>query len=353
MRRNRDLLLITTMAMVSTLLTGHVALAEETLAERKARLQQLSPDELWQLGIKQERFQQLPTTRQAELRKLHDDLQLDPQSDKLLDILGRYHEWLQTLPAAQRAELLSLSAEERVARIRKIQIDRQKEAERRGGSGRFLDQATQKIVLDWLDLLAQRHESEFLENQNPRFKELLDQITDPRRKRLMIIGAALRPRGETGKPWSPSEEEIKELVAQLPAELKNDVESRKSREERIERIQELIRSAYFSLWQPSQEDLQRFYSEDLAVADRDWLDAMPRERFQRELRKLYAEQMGRRGGFGGGGGDGPRSPFPFIPPGRGPIGFGEGPPRGTKNGEARPPRGGPPRSAPPDLPPPQ
>ncbi|MFM8251143.1 MAG: hypothetical protein ACKOBW_06060 [Planctomycetota bacterium] len=288
------------------------ASAEETLEERRARLKQLAPDELWQLAIKQERFQQLPPARQADLRKFHGDLQTDPQADKLQEILNRYHEFLQTLPAAQRAELLSLSAEERVARIRKIQQDRQKEDERRQGGGRPIDPADQKAILDWLDQLAIRHETEFTQNSNPRFKEFLEQITDERRRRLMLIGAALRTRGESSKPWSPSEQEVQELVAQLSPNLQRDLESRKTAEERLERVQELIRWSFFSLWQPSAEDLERFYSQDLSVADRDWLDAMPRERFQRELRKLYAERMGRRGG------EGPRPPFPFGFPGRGP-----------------------------------
>lgn len=292
------------------------ASAEESLEERRARLKQLAPDELWQLAIKQERFQQLPPTRQAELRKFHGDLQIDPQTEKLQEILNRYHEWLQTLPAAQRAELLSLSAEERVARIRKIQQDRQKEDERRQAGGRSIDPADQKIILDWLDQLAIRHEAEFSQNSNPRFKEFLDQITDERRRRLMLIGSALRTRGEANKPWSPSSTEIQELISQLSPALRRDLESRKTEEERLERVHELIRGSFFSLWQPSAEDLERFYSQDLSVADRDWLDAMPRERFQRELRKLYAEQMGRRGG----GGEGPRPPFPFGFPGRGPGG---------------------------------
>lgn len=292
------------------------ACAEETLTERRTRLKQLAPDELWQLAVKQERFQQLPTARQADLRKFHGELQNDPQADKLQEILNRYHEWLQTLPAAQRAELLSLSAEERVTRIRKIQQDRQKEDERRNADGRAIDPADQKAILDWLDRLAIRHEAEFSQNLNPRFKEFLEQIKDERRRRLMLISSALRTRGESSKPWSPSADEVQELVSQLSPKLQRDLESRKTAEERLERVHELIRWSFFSFWQPSAEDLERFYSQDLSVADRDWLDAMPRERFQRELRKLYAEQMGRRGG----GGDGPRPPFPFGFPGRGPGG---------------------------------
>ena len=88
----------------TTLVRGH----DESLGQRRARVNQLTADEKLELQRKQERFESLPIAERERLRQLHVQLESRPDSEQLLQVLRRYDQWLGSLQSGQRAKLLAL-----------------------------------------------------------------------------------------------------------------------------------------------------------------------------------------------------------------------------------------------------
>ncbi|OHB81645.1 MAG: hypothetical protein A2V98_06845 [Planctomycetes bacterium RBG_16_64_12] len=104
------------------------ARAEETLAERRARIERMSPAEKAELRRAQERFAALDGAEQQRLRELHEKIEADARSEALWDVVEQYCEWIKTLTPSERAELLELPPAERIDRMKAL---RKQQAERK------------------------------------------------------------------------------------------------------------------------------------------------------------------------------------------------------------------------------
>lgn len=313
------------------------AAADDSLEQRRERFEKMTPQQLADLVRKKERFDQLPPEQQSAVRQLHAELSAEANESQLRSVLTRYHAWLQTLTAAQRAELLSLPADERMKQIRKLQ-DAQKQDQQRfvlPSPGSSLPDADVATLLAWFDQLLARVQPQILD-QSPRTKEFLDKTSDPRQRRWILMMAVGRPRGENRLSLlTPTQEEIDALREQLSPPTRTQFDAAQSRDKKQELVQDWLRSAMFQQFRPTAEELERFYREELTASEREWLDPMPRERFLRELGNMYRFRAsgGQRPSFGGrppfGGGSG-GGPGPTLGPG----------PGGSPNGQVPP---GPPR----------
>ena len=106
-----------------------VGSADETMDQRRARLEKMSSLEKDELLRNHKRLEQLKLEQQKQLRDLEQQLANDPQGDRLRKVMLQYHEWLRALPSAERADLLSLkSDEERIARIKSMLEKQETEA---------------------------------------------------------------------------------------------------------------------------------------------------------------------------------------------------------------------------------
>ena len=120
------------------------ARADETLAERRERVEQMDPQEREQLAQNYERFQRLDPAEQQRLRALHEEIEADPRRDELQKTMQAYQEWLSELPSSQRIMLSALPAEERLKRI-----DELRGAQSQGRRNR-LEPADVKVLNAWL-----------------------------------------------------------------------------------------------------------------------------------------------------------------------------------------------------------
>ena len=102
---------------------GAAAPSVSDWAARRARVESLAPADRQQLARQQERFDSLTPEEQQQLRQFHDDLEADPNHERLRKVLGSYYNWLKTLGPGQRAELLDLPPAERVERIKKLRAE--------------------------------------------------------------------------------------------------------------------------------------------------------------------------------------------------------------------------------------
>lgn len=323
--------------------------AQQTLDARRQRLEQMSQQELAELRRKKERFDQLSEAEQERLRKLHADLQTDPQADQLQQVLASYNAWLQTLTAAERAELMSLPAEQRVRQIKQLQQEQRRDvADRLGTPSATIPAEDATVVLEWMDEYLKRSRAH-LETQMPQLAERLAQTGDSKRHVAVLMFALMQSRSEAGlTPPALDPADIERLAEKLSPTSRQQLNAAPNPKEQMDLILKWCRAAFFRQFEPSREELEKYYRESLTAEDREWLDAMPRQRFQQTLRSMYFRDRqiaeGGRGGFLRGQRRPGEPPAKRSPDGKGP-GFGF-PPLGPfgPGGDLRPPR--PPGGAP-------
>ena len=99
-------------ALSAALAMGAVAccMANETLEERRARIEQMSPEARKQLLENWQRFQSLPREEQDRLRRLHEAFEARHDRDTLGRVMKAYYDWVSDLPDFDRAELARLLA---------------------------------------------------------------------------------------------------------------------------------------------------------------------------------------------------------------------------------------------------
>lgn len=375
--------------------------------QRDGWLRDLSPAERTNLRAKANRFRDLPPEEQQRLRELHAEVAA-PDADDLRQTLLIYQQWLRGLPPDRQFELRSMGAAERVDAIR------QWAAEMRDDSLFALSEAElrslfqslrepladiRRVVTRNVKFGANRDKGDRGDRDGER-----DQHDDRNRDgdRDRSIGRD-RDRGRPGNlfsqpfmqyrreltnrldpPPGDSREFYQATLAGLPERTREPFEQL-SRRDRVERFLTWMRQ-YSSMGDISQQDLERFFAEELDARTRAELLSLPPGEMEQTLRWRYRRQpnsgfpgrwwLGAPGGRdnwnGPWQGDGPRrrgpgrppefGPPPFGPPGdglpdgpsdEGQRGFG-GPRPGERSFDDRrgPPRRGPgPPPGPPQAPP--
>ena len=93
---------------------------EKSIRERSDRLSRMTDEQLDELFDKKEKFESLNTEQQNTLREFHEMLTLEPDRNKLVEVLASYYDWLKILGMSQRAGLLDMPLNERLREIGKI-----------------------------------------------------------------------------------------------------------------------------------------------------------------------------------------------------------------------------------------
>jgi hypothetical protein len=134
--------------------------AFDWLAENRATIEKMSPAEKADLDDKYQRFLLLPPATQDKLRLLQQQLNSDPNGERLRHVMQRYYDWLQkSLNPAQRAELAELAAKpsdtERLTMIERLRQDQEAQA-----AGSHMTGADMAAITEWMKKYAADHESE-------------------------------------------------------------------------------------------------------------------------------------------------------------------------------------------------
>lgn len=245
------------------------ARADESLAERRAHVEQMDPQEREQLAQNYERFRRLDRAEQQRLRTLWEEIEADPQRDELLKTMQGYQDWLSELPSSQRIMLSALPAEERLKRI-----DELRGAQSQGRRNR-LDPADVKVLNAWLakyDL----------------------------QKRW---GEAQRE----GRPPTVTADELAELRSGLSEPAQQMLDQAQTEEEQRRLMRGWIFQARMPGWsgdrrggfrRPSPGELHDLFKNNLTDSERSYLRALPPEQMQRELVHLWREHRAKAGDSG-------------------------------------------------------
>ncbi|HEY2827432.1 MAG TPA: hypothetical protein VGJ04_07505, partial [Pirellulales bacterium] len=101
--------------------TGLKTVIPTSLEERRAWVEGLNPADKLDLRTELEKFSALPAKQQQALRQLDKQLTASADSAQLHHIMQRYNDWLKTLSAADRANVLDESnAQDQIKLIRQL-----------------------------------------------------------------------------------------------------------------------------------------------------------------------------------------------------------------------------------------
>ncbi len=239
-----------------------------------------------------DRFSRLSEEEQQRLRQLHAALQHDPDAATLQRVMENYYDWLQTLSAYRRAELLDLKPKDRLAAVEK-----RWQSERRRDGDRRLSDKENEALLAFLQEFAARHESEFLAAQS-----------DPKqRARLANLGPGLRHLAFFREVWQPwmaaggktpppmmTEADWGRLKAALSPSMREKLEKMPAAEQwrsladwlRMAVQQRAFTRGPRSHTLDEDQRLLEFFEHGLSDDERDRLLAMPSEEMLRQLQRM-------------------------------------------------------------------
>ncbi len=277
--------------------------ANVDLQARRERLLAMAPEQKERLFHNQERLAALPATEQQKLRKVADELESDPQAEHLHHILVRYHDWLKKLSPGQRAELLELPADQRLAKIKEIRADQSRRIHQESAAGEPVTLADFNHIIKWIEGYAWKHRDALLQDATPEMRKQIERLPENKRHRSILWLLLQRWRGGQQGGLPPiSEQDIAALTEKLSPQahdrLTNSAGLSAQRQLVHRWVQAAVRhrmetvGASRSLSPIAQHELEQFFEHELTSDQREQLLALPPEKMQRELRRLYFLQPG-------------------------------------------------------------
>ena len=304
--------------------------------QRAQVIQGMSLAEKESLRKKWEQFKGLDENAKTRKRQLHSQIVTDPQSDRLHQVMVRYHEWLSGLRSSQRADLLSLPPDERIKRIQQI-IREQEERKFTELLEKELPANDLTSITKWLDESVNNFakkiedkEAEIMASLSPEHRTRLQQIADPQqRRRFIAMGILYMGRLDTtDAPLSkllPAAEDFQQLRGQLSSRGQELFDQAEGTTEQMTLVRQWGRAALMSrrkaLPKVSDETLEAFRRGELATdsnpefklkpEDQEKLEHLSGERLKQQLKWYYyryrgdlepggSSRFGSRSGRGGG-----------------------------------------------------
>jgi hypothetical protein len=288
-----------------------------TEKERAQVVQRMSLAEKESLRKKWDQFKGLDENAKAKNRQLHSQIIADPQSDRLHQVMVRYHEWLSGLRSRQRADLLSLPAEERIKRIQQI-IREQEQRKFAELLEKELPANDLTSISKWLEESLDRfagkikdNEAEIMASFSSEHRTRLEQISDPQqRRRLMAMGALYRGRlDSTESPLTKLlsiPEEFQRLRGELSSRGQELFDQAEGSKEQMVLVRQWVRATLMSrrkaLPRVSDETLAAFRRGELVTdstpdfklkpEDQERLEHLSGERLKQQLKWYYYRYRG-------------------------------------------------------------
>ncbi len=300
---------------------------EETLEERRARIERMDADEKAEIRRAQQQFAALDRAEQKRLVDLHDRIAAHERSEDLLRVMERYCQWMNSpsLSLSERAELQALAPAERIEKIKEIRDEHARRRQfARGGRGSFsLAERFRKLSLEqreglvrWLDRYMDRNATALIErlpkDQREKLREELDEAKDDRRRRrgVFIEIWALWQMHTRGEPVPLTDEDLKALRSQLSPDAREWLGKIRPHSQR--RVLAGMMGAL--VFTQHHEALSDYLEKELSPRERDMLTSLPPEQMRQMLwwRYLNSKWPGMLPGPGRGR---PGGPFPPRPDG--------------------------------------
>jgi hypothetical protein len=298
--------------VLSTLCTGASMLgagasiaegASGDLQARRERLLAMAPEQKERLIHNQERLAALPAAEQQNLRSLADELEADPQAEHLRHLLVRYHEWLKKLSPGQRAELLELPTDKRLVKIKEIRAEQSRHIHQESAGGEPVTLADFGHIIKWIESYAWKHRDALLKDATPEIRNQIERLPENKRHRqiLWLLVKRWHSGQQDGLP-PISQQEIEALAEKLSPQARDRLKNTAGLPAERQLVHRWVQAAVrhrletVGLSRPlspvAQHELAQFFEHELTSDQREQLLALPPERMQRELRRLYFMQPG-------------------------------------------------------------
>ena len=284
-----------------------------SLSDRDSRiawLEQLEPEERTSLRARFNRFRSLPSDQQERMLQLHHDLVGRDDAEALILTLVQYQSWLNTLDAHQQFELREMPPSRRVRQVRQM-VQREQ-----GDQELLLSPEELRELVTAIEPHVERARERVISRMSPRMREQLQQNTGfeklaylawvPRSEKIRImehllpvIAEALPPEKRDRFEQLPFPAQVAQLTAwrRQAASLLGPVDGRNKRNRNSKEV--------------SQQELEEFFDTGVDAATKERLLAMPRDKMEQHLRRLYFGSLPRHE-WGGQRRD--RPPRPGPPP---------------------------------------
>ncbi|HEX5444631.1 MAG TPA: hypothetical protein VFW87_12405 [Pirellulales bacterium] len=269
--------------------------------QRQARIDGLPVDRKEELLRRFERLEKLPAAEQHRLRQLDADLQRDSNARQLHAVLRDYQQWLDQLAGFERAELMALPAERRLARIKQL----------RGEEERQLSAEDQAVFAQWVE---EKVLARMTSAQRQRFTAPTANLPENRRRqelgkllRAMMQAArskqtadkspGARPRPKPRSFWNAAaRQELAERLSPLGRRQLDDAGDEAAQRKLV---QSWAREVFLApaggrdIKLPSLEinnaRLKQFFEQEVNSAERAHLLSLPSDQMQRQLQRLYLQ----------------------------------------------------------------
>jgi predicted outer membrane protein len=269
--------------------------------EKTPNLSQLSEAEKAELAKKRERFDRLSVDEQRRYRDFHLELENHPETERLTRILVNYNMFLQSLTSIERAKLADLPLDERIAEVQSLKQRQDWRAFNRLAEQSVTPKDLEALFM-WIGQVALAHEPQVQDaffSLNPEF----DPARLPRQpidKARFWSGFVIGQLGEDTLKI-PTDEEIEELGQRLSPSAQEFLNLAADREEKLRRLRGWLFVGWMSRRRNtiSEEELERFFNEQLTEEERQTLDQKSPEDRMDLLREMYVRRRMNRGARGG------------------------------------------------------
>lgn len=262
-------------------------------------LEKASAEEKDALRRKRERFDRLPESEKERLRQFHQSLMTHPDRARLQQVLVRYDEWLRTLTPAKRAEIQDLPVDQRIAKIKEFQDEQARRALGFFGETKLPDQDVPRLY-EWIDSFVAANEEMLLEKlPGDKADEIRRRArSDDWRRRRIAYELTTLELDELRDMVTV--QDVETLLSTLSSEAHEILKTRSTSEDKALLVQRWIRFALmarnmYMMPKLSDEDLEKFFREELTEEEREQLDRMPPDQRKQRLEWLYRSRHSRRG----------------------------------------------------------
>lgn len=270
---------------------SEIRAAEESLAVRRERIARMPADQREDLRRRLERFQALDPKEQARLRALHEEIERDPQSAELQQVVDRYHQWLVSLSPLRRAELADLKPDERIGRI-KVYLDEQSQRD-----SKRLTAQDQAALMRWMGEVAKQREAQLLTTLPEAQKRKLNEYPPAKRSLVLFVTMWWRWQAAASTSKIPlGEQELADLLKVLSPEARQRLQSKPVPDQwhvvetwirQVVRMQGMSGGNKPLLPIVNEEGMARFFESGMTDEQRDHLLSLSGDEMQRELRRMY------------------------------------------------------------------
>lgn len=235
-----------------------------------------------------QRFDELAPAEQQRLRNLYSSINGAADAKRLKAVMERYHEWLKTLPSGQRIELLKLPVEQRLQQIKTLR--RREERQRFNElASRELAAPDRRAILDWMYAVAQSRDR-IRTTLNAEQLRRFERLDADAKKRIFLMALRRRVTADraTIERMRITDPEIRRLLGDLTDEASEVLKAARQRGQQRNVVQKWVVAALFSRSLPriAPASLRKF-REGLDAASRDYLENLPRDQMQAELKRMY------------------------------------------------------------------